>query len=300
MVASSRRETRRARVAVATVEYEARKQAKLDAQARLFSEKHGLGQCHASWGSYKFLLRVFFGWFALVFLAIGGISALAGVHGHRHLPTGDLVAVAVSVVMVSVPPRLNRTRVFLFEEGVARLGSVRPRRIIVRWTDLDELKLHMMSGDDEESVVTCTLHAGSGTTLTLGLKDANCDRAAIAAAAERVLTARLAGPLIERLDMGLPVTIGCLTVDWRGLTSHGDPGMGGQWHVTWEQVRRLDVRLHGQRVLASVGRRDYHQARLDGMPNSFLARPVLEHAAGRAGVPMGTAHREQVDDRDSS
>jgi hypothetical protein len=299
MLASTRRETRRTRVAVATIEYEARKQAKLDAQARMFSDKHGLGQCHASWGSYKFLLRVFFGWWAVVILAIGGISALAGTHGHRHLPTGYLVAVAVSVVMVSVPPRLNRTRVFLFEEGVARLGSVRPRRIIVRWADLEALALQMMPGDDEESIVTCTLHAGRGTTLTLELQDAHCDRAAIAAAAERALTARLAGPLIEQFDMGLPVAIGCLTVDWRGLTSHGDPGTGGQWHVTWEQVRRLDVRLHGQRVLATAGRRDYYQARMDGMPNSFLARLVLELAAGRAGVPVCTAQREPVDDRDS-
>jgi hypothetical protein len=100
------------------------------------------------------------------------------------------------------------------------------------------------------------------------------------AAAEREIASRRLGPLTHLLDTGQPVVIGSLTVDQLGVSARG------RWHVSWQQARQVNIRLHGQRVLVKVGRLGTKRAALDGLPNSFLARYVIEHAARQAGVPV--------------
>jgi hypothetical protein len=118
-------------------------------------------------------------------------------------------------------------------------------------------------------------------------------REAVSAAAERVLAERHVGPLIQLLDSGQPVTIGALTVDRMGISSQAGAENGGRWYVSWQQARSVSTRLEGQRVTVET-ERSPRRAVLDGEPNSFLARYLVEHVAMRADVPLGAGKEPAV------
>jgi hypothetical protein len=122
--------------------------------------------------------------------------------------------------------------------------------------------------------------------MALGHRSTLLGRHQILAAAEAVIAARRVGQFTAQLDAGLPVTIGFLTVNRSGMSSRGGGRAGGRWLVTWQQVRRVDVEADGQRVLVRCGRWGAKRALLDGVPNSFLVRHVIAHAARRAGVDV--------------
>jgi hypothetical protein len=188
---------------------------------------------------------------------------------------------AAGVLMAAIPPRARRARVFLFDGGIVRVSNLGRRLVVLPWADLDTLSVRVVSGYDEDYVAGCVLRGRSGATLTLGRKgDTFYGKEAIIAAAEREIASRRLGPLTHLLDTGQPVVIGSLTVDQLGVSARG------RWHVSWQQARQVNIRLHGQRVLIKVGRLSTKRAALDGLPNSFLARYVIEHAARRAGVPV--------------
>jgi hypothetical protein len=272
----------------------------LATDAQRLGAQYGLGECTEAWRVPRLSVRKALGWIALLSLAVAGIVRLASAHG-QHLGTRGamayLVALAAAVLAVAIPRRVRRTRVFLFENGIVQESNPGPRPLLVvlPWADLDTIRLKVKLGksEDEDHVDACVLDGRTGTSLTVGREAGTRVREAVSAAAERVLAGRHVGPLIESLDSGQPVTIGPLTVDRLGISSQARAENGGPWHVSWQQARSVSTRLDGQRVAVET-EQSPRRAVLDGEPNSFLARYVIEHAAVRADVPLGAGKAPDV------
>lgn len=277
-----------------------RQKAQLEADARRLSAQYGLGECTEAWRVPRLSVRKALGWIALICLAVAGVARLASAHG-QHLGARGvmeyLVASAVAVLAVVIPRRVRRTRVFLFENGIVQESNPgpRPRQVVLPWADLDTMRLTVKLGksEDQDYVHACVLGGRTGTSLTVGGEAGTRVREAVSAAAERVLAGRHVGPLLQLLDSGQPVAIGCLAVDRLGVSSGARAQNGGRWHVSWPQVRGVSTRLEGQRVAVET-EQGPRRAVLDGEPNSFLARYVIEHAAERAGVPLGAGKAPAV------
>jgi hypothetical protein len=275
--------------------------AQLQGEARSLSAQYGLGECTEAWRVVRLSVRKALGWIALIGLAVAGIVRLASGPGH-HLGTRGaeayFAALAVAVLAVAIPRRVRRTRVFLFEHGMVQESNPgpRPRRVVLPWADLDTMRLEVKHGqsEDQDHVAACVLRGRTGASLTVGREGGTRVREAVSAAAGQVLAGRHVGPLIQLLDSGQPVAIGSLTVDRLGISSEAKAQNGGRWRVPWPQARGVSTRLDGQRVVVET-EQSPRRVVLDGEPNSFLARYVIEHAAERAGVPLGTGTAAAVE-----
>jgi hypothetical protein len=155
------------------------------------------------------------------------------------------------------------------------------RITVVRLASLASLSTGI--GDDDESTwvsySSLTDQAGATVdTLSGNLKGR----------AEQILLDRHLGPLTARFDAGQPVTIGCLTVDQRGISCRAR-GRRGPWDVSWPEVSQVVARFQGLLVTVATRRDPGHGAlrgELDDEPNGFLAAYLLQYAARQAGVPF--------------
>jgi len=269
-----------------------RRQAELDEEAERLGARLRLGECRESWVETGTLTRIAIGRFLLVLVVLGGIGALVSPVSRAAVMGGGtefLAFLGFAVLCVAIPPRSRRARLFLFDCGVVRSSNTGRRLVVLPWEDLETVTLATTAGYDEVYISGCVLRGRSGTRMELGRRDSLPGRHRIQAAAQAQIAARRVGPLTAQLDAGQPVTIGFLTVDRSGLSSRGSLTAGGRWQVGWQQVRRVDVELDGQRVLVRSGRWGVKRALLNGVPNSFLAGHVIGHAARQAGVQM-TGH----------
>jgi hypothetical protein len=297
------RSNARSRLRAETGARDERDKAEMDAEAQRLSARYGLGPCTRSWDESGLLTRIVVGILIIVLAVLTGIVSLGVTQpGDRPASSGPYAALAllaVGALMIAIPPRSRRTWLFLFDGGVARVSSRRPRLTVLPWADLETLSFKVVSGYDEDYVAGCTLRGRTGTTLRMD-RDGDAGHAcptsyyalasnaryALASAAERELASRHVGALTRLLDSGQPVTFGSLTIDRLGIRSRGSAAHGGRWHVDWRQAHGVSIRLNGQRVTVQPGRQGAKQAVLDGEPNSFLARYAIEHAARLAGVPV--------------
>jgi hypothetical protein len=265
----------------------------MEAEAARLGAQYGLGRCAGSWDVTRVLGRVVLGGVLLIVLAVWWVIYRAATSPSTHVTAGGagflfaaaaVVVGAAAVMMMATPPRSRRVQVFLYEGGMARVSNLQPRLTVLPWADLDAISVEIVEGYDDTYVGACVLHDRTGNKVKLGSGERGGAREAIMDAAQRVLAGRLAGPLTRQFDAGQPVTFGTLAIDPAGISSRGGPG--GRWHVPWQQMQRVQTSLHGQRVRVVTGRWKYQTAKLDDVPNSFLAQHVIAHAAQLAGVPV--------------
>jgi hypothetical protein len=256
-----------------------------DADGRRIGAELGLGEYLAGWDGSELKGRVVLGWVLIGICALGGIGVLESLHGpaadkqeNMGAVGGIVLVLAIAVPLVAFPWRIRRQWLHHYEGGVAQVTGHRRRVSVVRWSDLASMSLNVVQGYDDERIDGCVLrdHVGNAVSVNPG----PCKL--VVGRAEQVLTGRLVGPLTGRLDAGLPVTVGCLTVDQSGIRCRGGKA-GGRWNVSWQQVHDIETRLRGHRVTVT-GHRISKRAALAGEPNDFLAEYVLQHAARRVGV----------------
>jgi hypothetical protein len=268
---------------------------KLDAEGARVGAGLGLGQYLTGLAGQRTLDRVGWGIAALcllapptgiVFLGLilptppqGAVGPPPDVHGLL-LGAAILVPlVAAAFLMVTLPPRSEWVRLFVYQGGIIQLSSRTPGRQVMRDADLATMTLQVVQGYDDDYVACCALgdHGGNKVTVTSRLVGSSgCEL--LAGHAERVLADRMADPLIDRIDAGLPVTFGRLTVDRAGISCG--------WTVPWRDVQLVSMRLHGHRVQVVTRREGSKQAALSAEPNAFLARYVIEYAARESGVDV--------------
>jgi hypothetical protein len=272
---------------------------KLDAEGARLGAGLGMGQyltglAHAGqrlrsrvrWGTAGLILL---GVPAVNFFAIVGLGLIQPAPGGMHptppnvalerkvllLCASVLVLLMVAFLMTVLPPRHHWIKLFLYQGGIIQLSSRTPRQQVMRDADLATMTLQVVQAHRGGEVVACCAlgdHAGNLLTVTTG-----CEM--VARHAERVLADRLAGPLIARIDAGLPVTFGPLTV--------GRAGISCGWTVPWQEVQWVSMHLHGHRVHVETRMQESsRELALSGEPNAFLARYVIEYAAREAGVAV--------------
>jgi hypothetical protein len=261
------------------------------AQGRRIGAELGLGEYLGSWNGSKLKARVMMGWILIVLVVLASIKVLASLLHSAVIKQDDMsdvggmaILLAIGVPMVAIPPLTKRAWLHRYEAGLAEVTG-RRRVAVLRWANLASLSLRVVKGYDDEYIRGCELRDHSGTVVTVDdERYGPAVRELVTGLAEQVLTGRLVGPLTARLDQGLPVTVGSLTVDRSGISCQGGQA-GGSWNVPWQQARGIATELRGHRVSVDTDRRGRHAA-LAGQPNDFLASYVLEHAAARAGVPF--------------
>ena len=266
----------------------------VDAEGRRIGAELGLGDCEGTWKWSQAKRRVVFGWIAIIFGGggtIGGILSInqpgASLQEVLQGFTPVIGLLGLGVVLVAIPERVRRVWLFQYEGGVAQVTD-RRRVSVVRWADLASMSMTILRGYDEEYVGSWALRDHAGNVVGM---DKHIDQDAynkIFNRAEQVLTGRLLGSLTDRLDAGLPVTVGCLTMDRSGIECQPSHAGAGRWHVSWQEVSGISTEWRGHRVNVQTGYRGSKRAALFGQPNGFLAGYVLEHAARQASVPFST------------
>jgi hypothetical protein len=172
-----------------------------------------------------------------------------------------------------------------YEAGAARVDG--GRVTVLRLAELASISAAIAQGYDEETGKDAwagppVLTDQAGNTLSVR-RDGN-----LHARAELLIFGRQLDPLIARLDAGQPASIGPLSVDRWGIRSQAsDPG--DRWAIPWQDVSEVATRMRGLQVRVWTrlrGEQGYLSARLDDVPNGFLAGYLLRHAAGQVGVPF--------------
>jgi hypothetical protein len=258
----------------------AREQAAPDAEGASLGARLGMGDYLSGHAGSSLRARVVIGKVLLFMLAPGlAVAVLVGI-----APGTAILAVIMvtALLMATIPPRATWGRLFVYRDGIIAVSSRdEARPAVMRDADLATLQLNIVEGYDGTHMESCVLGDRAGNVLTIRSRlhgPSVCELAA--SHAERVLAERLAGPLTDRIDAGLPVTFGDVTVDRAGISVL-------TWAASWQEVQKVSTRLHGHRLSVSTGVRGRGKdARLMGAPNDFLARYVIEHAAGGAGVSV--------------
>jgi hypothetical protein len=267
----------------------ARRQAALDAEGKRIGWECGMDGYLAGWAGNNRKTQFWIG--ASFFLVLCPLVVQAASNLLKGLDMGSytgfasftVVVLLLVFLMVTLRPRARRGRLFMYEDGIVEARHRKPRLAVLRYADLAAMSVKVVRGYDGDYLESCVLrdHAGSELAVHSWLYGGRaCEE--VHSGAGHAIASRIVGPLTRRLDDGLSVTIGSVTVDGAGITVLGRKA----WTVPWEQARGVYIRLWGQRLTINTAREGSRSAELDSQPNSFLVRHVIAHAARRAGVDV--------------
>ncbi|HUN32624.1 MAG TPA: hypothetical protein VMU95_11470 [Trebonia sp.] len=172
----------------------------LNAEAERLGREHALGKCTKAWLGTGFLLRCVFGGIVLGCALISLIASLLPADRNLGLVVLALIALPIGALLLVIPPRSRRLRLYLFEGGAVRASNVGPgpRLVVLPWADLVKITPRF---DGDGDLTSCVLRGRSGTRLTLGRPEDMSARDAILQAAQQALAAQSPGVL----GFGVPV-----------------------------------------------------------------------------------------------
>jgi hypothetical protein len=182
-------------------------------------------------------------------------------------------------------------RLFLYSGGIAQFAGRQAEPAVLRWADLAEISVQVVTGYEGDALTQCELRDSAGTTMTVSVNrygDA-CEKAI--AVAGRLLAGRLAGTLIARFDAGEMLTFGDLSVDRVGIRVQRGGKAAALWFA-WRDTRAIDMTFYAHRLTITPRKGPARNVKLNGAPNDILAWYVLAHAAARAGVTVTGAPPE--------
>jgi hypothetical protein len=271
------------------------RQAAIDAEGSRLGLAHGMGGYLAGWAGKERKLRSAIGLTLFVLASPYGVIGSIALFFFDNNSTGlayAVVGVAIQLALLTLwmyPGGVTRGTLFRYEDGIIEVLSRDPRLTVLRYADLATMTLNVANGYDGEYLASCVLrdHAGGELAVPSGrYGEGACGE--VVGIGRNVLTDRLLGPLTRRLDQGLSVTLGPVTVDGAGLTVTGGREGRDTWTIPWAQLRKVSASTWGQRLVVNGGRWYGKTVRLDGQPNSFLAQDVISYAARLAGVDVST------------
>jgi hypothetical protein len=253
-----------------------------DEEGDRLGAEFGLGQCIGAWARTRRPARFVWGGLILTGLACGGVIPAFALTGLAQviaaMIVGDLTALAVALMVL--PPSGIHERLYRYESGLAMVADRAAEPVVLRWADLATVSMRVVQDDDDGNYVSsCELRDRSGTTLTVAGKGFRRAVEQVAVAAELVLAPRLMPAVIEWYDAGQPVTLGPVTIDRGGIGYAGHGRHPEEWRLSWARAGEIDIRLHGHRVAVAAETRHPRRMYLDGAPNAFLVRYLIQHAA---------------------
>jgi hypothetical protein len=273
------------------------KEAELAAEAGQVGAEFRLGQPGGTWTAKWYRRRAGCGVALIWLLILGAWWPIASTSGPWR-PASEAIAVALmilAIAMASIPPTSWLHRLHRYDLGVVFIDPKYPEPVVLRWAELASVTVEVKSGYEGPYLAACELHDQAGTTIRLTnnwRKNACQDAARLA---EDQLARRLMPALIARYEAGEPVTVGHLTIDQWGISSAGSATAvtlsGGtmmsrlEWRMPWQEMLEVKFTTYGTHVVIKrTTTKTPLETAVDGLPNDFLARLVITHAARRAGI----------------
>jgi hypothetical protein len=246
-----------------------------------------LGEWVGTWTGTRFRGRAGCGVALIVVLIFGAWAPLSYTSGSgRGIAVAITLAIAaLAIAMAAVPPRTRTDRLYGYQLGIALVDAQQPEPVVLRWVELTSVTLKFASGYEGPYLSSCALRDRAGNTVTVTRSWRANACAEIARFGQDALAPRLVPRLLQRYELGEPLTFGHLIIDQSGIGSPS-PASGKAWTIRWQEMREVTFALHGHRVTVKRTTGIPKEIALDGAPNDFLARFVIEHAARRAGVPV--------------
>jgi hypothetical protein len=190
-------------------------------------------------------------------------------------------------------------RVFRYPGGIIQVFPDEPEPRVLRWAEVTTITLVFNDSDERFNGLSwCTLADGTGTTMEFGGWYPKSMVRGLAVEAERLLAPRIVPPLVATYASGEPVLIGNWRIDQAGIAeSHGDPKAV---LTPWSDVQEIIVASEehrgyvepASRIAVTVspdgrrGRRRGPGLSLSGVQNGIFVPHLLEHIAGRRGIPL--------------
>ena len=220
-------------------------------------------------------------------------------------PTPRLIIVSLSVCGLVLGCWLTRSglrpravnRVFRYRDGVLMLVHDEPEPRVVRWADVESVTIwfNSVSDDSNTGLDVCTLRDGTGAEVTVrGFAGRRWRLVArdLTAAVGQALSPRIAPLLIQAYEAGDPLTAGDARIDQSGVTVGRRAVL-----IPWAEVQGLTIEYDTWsaagcpaqliRIVRLAGRRPARAAiRLSGVPNGMFVPRLIEHVAGRHGIPL--------------
>ncbi len=187
-------------------------------------------------------------------------------------------------------------RFFRYSGGFIQLSSDEPGPRVLRWAEVESVTLVFNDADGSFNGLSwCTLDGSAGTTIAIGGAWPKAVVRDIAFEAERILSPRIAQSLISTYESGEPVIIGNWRIDQTGVT--GNYGSPEAVPVPWSEVREITVASENYRgnadpaslimMTVTPGKRRHQPwLSLSRIQNGMFLPRLLEHIAGRNGVPL--------------
>jgi hypothetical protein len=261
--------------------------AELEAEGDRVAADFGLGRRRDAWSRRK--RPASWGGGLILLLVVVIASAFVLPTPLPGLVFGILAAVFALLALIAVSAIAAgweswQERLFEYDSGIALFADRAAEPTVLRWADLASLSLRVVTSYESHSLSSCVLRDSAGRTVTVeGAFGLAVDK--IAARAELVLRQALAPTLIARYDAGEPVTFGHVIVDRTGISCPGD-GSAKPWDAPWRDTRSIEILMYAHRLTITPRSGRARPVSLGGAPNDFLAGPVIEHAAQRAGVEL--------------
>jgi len=73
----------------------------------------------------------------------------------------------IAILMCAIPPRGWADQLFRFEHGLVLANPQEPESAVMRWDDLDSVRMTVKSGYDDDYISSCELRGRSGRSMTL-------------------------------------------------------------------------------------------------------------------------------------
>lgn len=259
----------------------------LNAEGDLAGADFRLGERAGAWSARRHSGRWGCGLTLLIAAIMTSWIPFLPLGGPGHLVAGGVIA-GLAVLAISLMSDRQAhwwDRLFLYSGGIAQFTDSRPEPAVLRWADLAQLTVEVVTGYEGDALTSCELRDSAGTTMTVPASrygDA-CEK--VIGVAGRLLAARLAGPLIARFDAGEMLTFGDLFIDSVGIRARRG-AKAAAWWFAWRDTRAIDMTFFAHRLTITPRKGPPREVKLNGEPNDILAWYVIAHAAARTGVAV--------------
>jgi hypothetical protein len=197
-----------------------------------------------------------------------------------------IYAVGYLVARRTVWPR-KVDRVFWFANGLAQLTDGTPTARVVRFDQVTSVTVARKTGETN-GVESCTLRDGAQVQVTVGSAYGVIAGEEVLREADRVLSPRLAGPMIRAYDSGEPVTLGSATVDRSGISAARASGKVSL--AAWPEIRQVGLLIGDFGVEVHAGKRRPLRVIITEEPNCVFLFDLIRHAAAEHGIPLDTRY----------
>jgi hypothetical protein len=178
-----------------------------------------------------------------------------------------------------------------YADGIVQVVPGEPEPRVLRWDEAVSLSVDVIRPDDSYAYIR------SGTLRGRAEPGVTVRGPALVERGTRLLARPVVGEALRALDEGKDVDFGTLRIGRAGITDTREESFRDPVTVAWADMRRIDVDARLRVSVLPAGRGKSPRFDLDTVSNGYFAHYVIEHAAARAGVPVGYSEEKRMPPR---